>query len=109
MAERLFAEHGVDAVSLRQIMKVAGVNISLINYHFGTKEGLLRAIFAKRIEPLNQKRLAMLEEAESSIRCSKRRPEPHVHFRRPRLATASSTYSGIIRRGRVRRCSSKHL
>jgi AcrR family transcriptional regulator len=64
VAERLFAENGVDAVSLRQIMTVAGVNISLINYHFGTKEGLLRAIFARRIEPLNRQRLAMLEKAE---------------------------------------------
>ena len=64
VAERLFAEHGVDGVSLRQIMAAAGVNISLINYHFGTKEGVLRAIFARRVEPLNRQRLALLQEAE---------------------------------------------
>ncbi len=64
VAERLFAEHGVDGVSLRQIMAVAGVNISLVSYHFGTKEGLLRTIFARRIVPLNRQRLALLENAE---------------------------------------------
>jgi AcrR family transcriptional regulator len=64
VAEQLFADKGVDAVSLRHIMTRAGVNISLINYHFGTKEGLLRAIFTRRIAPLNQQRLALLEKAE---------------------------------------------
>jgi AcrR family transcriptional regulator len=63
-AERLFAENGVDAVSLRQIMMAARVNTALISYHFGTREGLLRAIFRRRVEPFNCTRLAMLEEAE---------------------------------------------
>jgi AcrR family transcriptional regulator len=66
VAERLFADKGVDAVSLRQIMTLAGVNISLINYHFGTKEEVLRALFARRVEPLNRKRLALLQEAETA-------------------------------------------
>jgi len=47
-AEHLFAENGVDGTSLRSIMAAAGVSISQINYHFGTKEALLRAIFERR-------------------------------------------------------------
>jgi AcrR family transcriptional regulator len=64
VAERLFAENGVDAVSLRTVMTAAKVSISLINYHFGTKQGLLRAIFEKRAIPLTQERLRMIDEAK---------------------------------------------
>jgi AcrR family transcriptional regulator len=64
VAEHLFAEQGVDGTSLRQIMKVAEVSISLINYHFGDKEGLLRAIFERKIIPSNKDRLGLLEEYE---------------------------------------------
>jgi AcrR family transcriptional regulator len=65
-AERLFAEQGVDGTSLRQIMSVAEVSISQINYHFGDKEALLRAIFERKIVRSNRERLAMLEELERS-------------------------------------------
>src|SRR5690348_9180163 len=50
-AEHLFAQNGVDGTSLRSIMAAAGVSISQINYHFGTKEVLLRAIFERRAVP----------------------------------------------------------
>src|SRR5436309_1601566 len=41
VAERLFAEHGVDQVSLAQINREAGQrNRSAINYHFGSKQSL---------------------------------------------------------------------
>ena len=66
VAERLFAENGVDGTSLRHIMTTAGVSISLINYHFGTKEGLLRAIYAHRVRPLNERRMKLLEQAEAA-------------------------------------------
>ena len=43
-AEQLFAEIGFDAVSLRQIAAVAGQrNTNVVRYHFGNKEGLLKA------------------------------------------------------------------
>lgn len=61
VAERLFAEHGLDGTSLRQIMSEAQVSISLINYHFGTKEGLLRALFARKMIPSNNERLGALD------------------------------------------------
>jgi len=71
-AERLFAERGFSAVSLRQIIGAAGVNLAAVHYHFGSKEILIQALLARRITPLNQERLARLERAER--RAGKRGP-----------------------------------
>jgi AcrR family transcriptional regulator len=65
VAERLFAECGISATSLRTIIAEAGVNIAAIHYHFGSKEALVREVFARRLEPLNQERLARLDELEA--------------------------------------------
>lgn len=43
VAIRLFAQNGLDGVSTRDIAREAGVNISLISYYFGGKEGLYKA------------------------------------------------------------------
>jgi len=63
-AERLFAEKGVDATSLRQVTGAAGVNVAAIHYHFGSKEELLRAVIARRFDPVNQERLKQLDRLE---------------------------------------------
>jgi AcrR family transcriptional regulator len=56
-AERLFAEYGLAGISLRQISIEAGSsNNSAIQYHFGSKDDLLRAIFAYRLSDLMQRR-----------------------------------------------------
>lgn len=65
-AELLFADNGYEGTSLRGIMAHAGVSISLINYHFGTKEGLLRAIFEAKTEEITQQRLKWIEAAAES-------------------------------------------
>lgn len=57
-AENLFGEHGFDGVSVRQIALAAGVPVALINYHFGGKEGLYRAIFQLRSPAIVDDRLA---------------------------------------------------
>jgi AcrR family transcriptional regulator len=44
VAKKLFAQHGLDGTSTRDISKEAGLNISLISYYFGGKEGLYRAV-----------------------------------------------------------------
>jgi len=62
-AERLFAENGIDGISLRRIMSLARVSISQINYHFGTKEALLRAVFVRRAVPHIKSRMELLDEA----------------------------------------------
>ena len=52
-AERLFAEHGIDGVSLRQIGVAAGNgNNSAVQYHFGTKDRLVQAVFEYRLPRL---------------------------------------------------------
>lgn len=64
-AERLFAELGYDGASMRQIALAAGVPLALMTYHFGTKEGIYRAIFALRSPTIVDQRIAALQVAES--------------------------------------------
>jgi len=64
-AEKLFAKHGIDATSVRDITQAAKVNLGAINYHFGTKDGLLVEVFTRRLKPLNEARLAWLTKVES--------------------------------------------
>ena len=66
ISERLFADSGFAKTSLRDITKEAGVNLAAVNYHFGSKEALLDAIFDRRFRPINDKRFAMLDEFEGS-------------------------------------------
>lgn len=64
-AERLFAEKGFDAASLRAITAAAGVNLAAVNYHFRSKDALIEAVFARKLEPLSRKRLELLGRYES--------------------------------------------
>ncbi len=59
VAERLFALRGIEGVSLRQIAAEAGSgNNSAVRYHFGSKSGLIRAIFQHRLpQILSERRL----------------------------------------------------
>jgi AcrR family transcriptional regulator len=63
-AERLFAEHGYAATSLRGIIAAAGVNLAAVHYHFHSKEALLEAVILRRAVPTNQERLALLDGYE---------------------------------------------
>ena len=61
-AEELFAEHGVDRVSLRQIGRHAGQhNTSTMQYHFDTREALLRALFDRHIAVIDRRHHAYLD------------------------------------------------
>lgn len=63
-AEELFARTGVARTSLRAITALARVNLAAVNYHFGSKEGLVEEVYRRRLEPLNRARLANLEQLE---------------------------------------------
>jgi AcrR family transcriptional regulator len=64
-AERLFAEEGVDTVTVRRISQAADQrNNSVLQYHFGSKDALIEAILDYRMTPMNARRLESLEEAE---------------------------------------------
>lgn len=59
-AERLFAEHGVDGVSLRAVMGEASTNVASVHYYFGSKEGLLDAVVRSRIDTIAFSRDALV-------------------------------------------------
>ncbi|MGN9843888.1 TetR/AcrR family transcriptional regulator [Nonomuraea sp. H19] len=66
-AERLFAEHGVFAVSNRQVSEAAGQgNNAAVGYHFGTKTDLIRAIMRKHAEQVERLSEEMLAETGDS-------------------------------------------
>src|ERR1700755_916994 len=63
-AESLFMEHGFEATSLRSLTAAAGVNLAAVNYHLGTKEELFQAVLTRRLDPMNQERIDLLEKLE---------------------------------------------
>jgi AcrR family transcriptional regulator len=63
-AEDLFARKGIRATSLKEITQSARVNIAAVNYHFRTKDALVRAVFERSFQPLNAERLRLLTAAE---------------------------------------------
>jgi AcrR family transcriptional regulator len=66
-AERLFANRGFDATSIRDIANMAKVNLGAVNYHFKTKQELIVAVFLRRVEPMNRHRLALLDDIEHNV------------------------------------------
>jgi len=64
-AEKLFAERGIEGVSIRDITHAADVNLAAINYHFGTKQGLAAEVIKHCLAPLNVKRLELLDAVET--------------------------------------------
>lgn len=67
-AERLFGERGFEGASMRAVTQAAGTSVSAANYHFGSKEALLRAVLLRRIEPINRERLLFLERMHERAR-----------------------------------------
>src|SRR5690242_16020319 len=62
-AERLFAERGFNGVSTRMITEEADANSAAMHYHFGTKAALIRAVFERRLGPINEQRERLMAEA----------------------------------------------
>jgi AcrR family transcriptional regulator len=71
-AEQLFATRGIDAVSVRDITDEAEANLAAVNYHFGSKHGLVVAIVQRRADELGRRRAELLDELERAGRVSLR-------------------------------------
>ncbi|MFJ2767122.1 TetR/AcrR family transcriptional regulator [Streptomyces sp. NPDC087300] len=92
-AERLFAERGVHAVSLREIAAAAGQrNTSAVAYHFGDKSGLVTAVYAHRLGPTNEARLRRLAALDAEGRGKELRAlvEVFVHPMAERISRAAA-------------------
>ena len=64
VAEELFAYHGYDGVTMRQIAAKAKVDVALASYHFGKKADLFHAVFHRRAEVLNEARRKVLRASQ---------------------------------------------
>lgn len=69
-AEELFAVHGFDGVTIRQIAAKAQVDVALASYHFGKKRDLFDAVFLRRAEILNEERLEALLHCQAQAGAS---------------------------------------
>ena len=63
-AEELFMQHGFEATSMRQLTAQAGANLASVNYHFGSKDALIEAVFRRRLDAMNASRIAELDRME---------------------------------------------
>ena len=63
-AEELFMLHGFEATSMRQLTAKAGANLAAVNYHFGSKDALIEAVFRRRLDAMNEQRIAELDRLE---------------------------------------------
>ncbi|MEO0454013.1 MAG: TetR/AcrR family transcriptional regulator [Verrucomicrobiota bacterium] len=66
VAERLFAEDGFKATSLRSITQEAEANLAAVNYHFGTKDNLIIEVIRRKLSLINNERISRLSELQES-------------------------------------------
>jgi len=74
VAERMFSDLGYDGASTRVISKDAGVNIAMLNYYFGSKDGLFTAVFERRVatfrtilQNINQEPIGSWEKVQKCV------------------------------------------
>ncbi len=103
-AEKLFAKEGFHGTSVRAITSEAGAHLASINYHFGSKEVLMKEVLERRLLPINNERLEMLEAALSHARQEGRPPSimevvrafADPLFTRARTSESIITFSNIV-------------
>ncbi len=66
-AGRLVAAKGFDSVSIRDVTGAAKANVAAVNYHFGSREGLLGLVITHVLGPLCAERIALLEAAGKQV------------------------------------------
>jgi AcrR family transcriptional regulator len=62
-AERIFAEQGIEAASVRAITQAAGANVAAVSYHFGSKQDLVAALLERRVNEMHDARRPLLDAA----------------------------------------------
>ena len=100
-AEELFARRGYHGVSIRDITRDAGVDVALVNYHFGTKEALLDSVLTRRSEVLNAERMALLQACMDRARSGAPALADVIAGR----STQSPSVRGFVRKWRARKDS----
>ncbi|MGC6457975.1 MAG: TetR family transcriptional regulator [Akkermansiaceae bacterium] len=65
-AASLLAEKGFETVSVREITGLAQANVASVNYHFGSRDGLIDAVVEKMTEPVNRERLERIDGLEAA-------------------------------------------
>jgi len=96
-AEAQFAQRGYHGVSMRQVADGASASISLVQYHFKTKEALFGAVMERRITTINHDRLRRLDavEVDSARSGSSLRLEDVLHaFLAPTVLLSRDRTSG---------------
>jgi AcrR family transcriptional regulator len=89
VAERLFAERGLDRVSLREVVAASGQrNLSAAQYHFGTREALVGAVVARRVWFVNELRHQRLDALEAG---------PQAEDARAVIETSIGTLADVVR------------
>lgn len=99
-AEALFARGGIDGASLREIANAAGQrNHNAVQYHFGSRDGLVEAIFSARMWQMETHRAEMLSKAEQEGRLANVRALAEIVFL-PQLLLddpdGSHSYAGFL-------------
>ncbi|MEW5912726.1 MAG: CerR family C-terminal domain-containing protein [Thermodesulfobacteriota bacterium] len=100
-AEKLFAEKGYNAVSVREITKAAGSNLAAVNYHFGSKENLYLAVFRDRWRARAEKVRRPMEELARQEKVTPRqvvRTLAQAFLRGPLTAEERLRHSQLIAR-----------
>ncbi len=77
-AEELFMQQGFGGTSMRLLTTRAGVNLAAVNYHFGSKDALIEAVFRRRLDAINAERIAELDRLEKDSQGKALAPEAIV-------------------------------
>jgi AcrR family transcriptional regulator len=94
-AEELFMQHGFEGTSMRTLTAKASVNLAAVNYHFGSKDALIEAVFRRRLDPMNAARIAELDRLEAAAQTSAPSAEAIIRaFLRASLAMIEDVKSG---------------
>lgn len=64
-AEKLFSDNGFNGTSLREITSLAEVNLAAVNYHFGSKKELIKAVMSRYMNELSPRLISTLESVQA--------------------------------------------